>query len=71
MIETTALSEDEMNGTAFEEYAAALLKGELDAENNSWIKYMNNAQWAEYLKTVQYVIDCDDSRILGMTPFSN
>ena len=71
LIETTALSEDEMNGTAFEEYAAALLKGELDAENNSWIKYMNNAQWAEYLKTVQYVIDCDDSRILGMTPFSN
>lgn len=71
LIETTALSDDWINGTDFEEYAAALQKGELDAENSSCIEYLNRTQWTEYLKTVEYVIDCNDSRILGMTPFSN
>ena len=60
-----------MNGTAFEEYAGALLKGEVNAKNSSCIKYMNRTQWIEYLEKVEYIIDCNDSRILGMTPFSN
>lgn len=71
LIETTALSEDIINGSAFEEYAIALLQEELDAENSSCIQYYNSAQWNSYLQDVEYVIDCNDSRILGMTPFSN
>lgn len=71
LIETTALSDNWINGTAFIDFANALQRGELDAANSSCIEYLNRDEWIEYLKTVEYVIDCNDSRILGMTPFSN
>ena len=71
LIETTALSENAINGSAFADYGNALLRGELGAENYSCITYYNHDQWSSYLNTVDYVIDCNDSRILGMTPFSN
>ena len=71
LIETTALNNNSINGTAFVDFANALQKGELDAKNSSCIQYKNKDEWKEYLKKVEYVIDCNDSRILGMTPFSN
>lgn len=70
LIETTALSDDIINGSAFTDYANALCKGKLDATNKSCIEYYNNAKWKNYLQNA-YVIDCNDSGILGMTPFSN
>lgn len=70
LIETTELNDD-LNKSAFVDYANHLIKGETDAENNSCISYLDTQDWIDYLQGVDYVIDCDDSRILGMTPFSN
>lgn len=70
LIETTALS-DSINGSAFVNYGQELIEGNLKADNNSCITYYDASEWLEYLKGVEYVIDCNDSRILGMTPFSN
>lgn len=72
LIETTALTEEAINGGAFIAYANQLLAGNPYAENNSCITYYDTAGWADYLQNeVQYLIDCDDSRILGLTPFAN
>lgn len=70
LIETTALGDD-LNGNAFIAYANQLIAENKNAENNSCIQYYDAQGWENYLQGVEYVIDCDDSRILGMTPFAN
>lgn len=70
LIETTALSDNWNNQNVFIDDANALLDGK--ALNSSPIKYMNADEWHEYLFVKgTYVIDCDDSRVLGLTPFTN
>lgn len=70
LIETTALSDDWNNQKVFIDDANALLDG--NVLNSSPIMYMNADEWYEYLSVEgTYVIDCDDSRVLGLTPFSN
>jgi len=71
LIETTALSEA-INGNAYADFANALLAGNLYAENYSCITYLDAQEWMNYIYNDEvYVIDCDDSRVLGMTPFAN
>ena len=71
LIETTALSEA-INGNAYADFANALLAGNLYAENYSCITYLDTQEWMNYIYNDEvYVIDCDDSRVLGMTPFAN
>ena len=70
LIETTALSEV-INGNAYIDYANELNRGNLGAAPQGCIRYFDVKGWASYLNEVEYVIDCNDSRILGMTPFSN
>lgn len=70
LIETTALSDD-LNGDAFVNYANQLIAGNKNAKNDSCIQYYDADGWWSYIQGVEYVIDCNDSRILGMTPFSN
>ncbi len=70
LIETTALSDNWNNQNVFIDDANALLEEKV--LNSSPITYMNADTWYEYLSTEgTYVIDCDDSRVLGLTPFSN
>lgn len=35
------------------------------------VTYYNSDGWQEYLAQTDYIIDCDDINILGMTPISN
>ena len=70
LIETTALDEA-LNGSAFIDYAKQLIDENKYAENYSCIQYFDSEGWSNYLQGVDYVIDCNDSRVLGMTPFSN
>ncbi|MDE6220063.1 MAG: hypothetical protein K2G51_06505, partial [Lachnospiraceae bacterium] len=70
LIETTALSADTNNRNIFINDANALLKEEV--LNSSPIKYLNAEAWKAYLSVEEtYLIDCDDSRVLGLTPFAN
>lgn len=70
LIETTALSDNWNNQNVFIDDANALLEEKV--LNSSPITYMNADTWYEYLSAEgTYVIDCDDSRVLGLTPFSN
>ena len=70
LIETTALSSDWNNENTFIENANALFNDK--ALNTSPIIYKNKADWQEYLAVPgTYIIDCDDSSILGLTPFVN
>lgn len=70
LIETTALSSDWNNENTFIENANALFNDK--ALNTSPITYKNRADWQEYLAVPgTYIIDCDDSSILGLTPFVN
>ncbi len=70
LIETTALSDNWNNQNVFINDANALLEEKV--LNSSPIIYMNADTWYEYLSAEgTYVIDCDDSRVLGLTPFTN
>lgn len=70
LIETTALSDNWNNQNVFIDDANALLEEKV--LNSSPITYMNADTWYEYLSAEgTYVIDCDDSRVLGLTLFSN
>ena len=67
LIETTALSDNWEN--AFQEGCLALedYKGV-----SGVITYYNQDSWKKYLSQKgTYLIDCDDSRVLGLTPFAN
>lgn len=67
LIETTSLgSENSLN--AFIEDANALIEGE---PRPGIITYYSADGWAEYLSRVEYLIDCNDSQLMGLTPFTN
>lgn len=69
LIETTALSGESNNRKAFVENANGLLKGN---GSTGVITYYSKDSWKKYLQeNVEYLIDCNDSRLLGLTPFAN
>ena len=51
------------------ENANGLLKGN---GSTGVITYYSKDSWKKYLQeNVEYLIDCNDSRLLGLTPFAN
>lgn len=69
LIETTAVADNQNSREIFVNGANELIKG---YNPRGPISYYTAADWADYLQnTVIYLIDCDDSRILGLTPFAN
>ena len=68
LIETTALDQD---------WSGAFIDGANGLLNNQGptagpITYKNRESWEEYLSVENtYLIDCNDSRVLGLTPFVN
>lgn len=70
LIETTALTGNSNNQDIFIENANALLNYEVLGTGP--IIYYNQDEWYAYLaENVEYIIDCDDSSVLGLTPFAN
>ena len=68
LIETTSLSDNWT--TAFIEGANALL--DYKSPKSGPITYKTQDAWKAYLAVEgTYLIDCDDSRVLGLTPFAN
>lgn len=72
LIETTCLSQNNNTQSIFVEVANQLIKEQSTPTSGYPIIYKSSETWEEYLKSSNaYVIDCDDSRILGLTPFAN
>lgn len=70
LIETTALSSASNNRSVFIENANELFN--YNALNTSPVMYYNTDDWENYLDVPgTYIIDCNDSSVLGLTPFSN
>lgn len=67
LIETTALDSRNSIDT-FVQAANALAEGQ---PPSGIITQYDQAQWAEYLEGVEYIVDCNDSQLLGLTPFVN
>lgn len=71
LIETTALDMGSNNIEIFAENFQRALEG-LRPNGDSPITYLADDELLEYLENkVEYVIDCDDSQLLGLTPFAN
>lgn len=71
LIETTSLEAASNNQSIFVKYAKAILEDEV-LEKNFPIAYLNKEEWRNYLSVDgTYIIDCDDSSLLGLTPFAN
>lgn len=75
LIETTMLEEASNNTKLFAENFWDLLEEGYAPSPNTAITYLDSTAWYDYLEntydTIPYVIDCDDSLLLGMTPFAN
>lgn len=83
LVETTFLSDNTNNQDLFRQCLQQLRsKNTLptavkDPETNAYqymspIMFLNSEQWQDYLSVEgTYVIDCDDSTVLGLTPFAN
>ena len=73
LIETTCLDSESNPDELFREYANALIDEKPDdLATNYPIAYYSASEWAEYIQAKDvYVIDCNDSRILGLTEFAN
>ncbi len=71
LIETTALSSASNNWEVMANYANLLLANKFDELPQSGpIVYLTGAQWQSLLSNnIEYLIDCDDALLLGMTPF--
>lgn len=69
LIETTALSGSSNNEDIFVSGANALL--DYNRPSAGPITYYSQDEWLEYISGDTYVIDCNDSSVLGMTPFAN
>jgi hypothetical protein len=67
LIETTALDSRNSIDT-FAQAANALAEGQ---PPSGIITQYDQSQWAEYLENVEYIVDCNDSQLLGLTPFVN
>ena len=69
LIETTALSDASNSRQIFVEGTNSLLKGYIPEGS---ISFYNHDEWKEYLaEKGTYLIDCDDSRVFGLTQFAN
>lgn len=69
LIETTSLDSSYNTLSHFIENANNLLANQA---STGIITYYTFDEWADYLaNSVEYVVDCNDSRLLGMTPFAN
>ncbi len=69
LIETVCLESDTNNDDIYRDYANALMeRNPDDLPTNYPIAYYSADEWADYLKNC-YVIDCNDSRLLGLTEF--
>ncbi len=68
LIETTCLNDSSNNQSIFVNGANNLLKGK---KPTGMVTYYKSDEWQEYLAQTDYIIDCDDINILGMTPISN
>lgn len=74
LIETTALSGSNNNAQIYVDVANQLInENTMPMPSSGYpITYMNGEEWIEYLSGEgTYLIDCDDSRVLGLTPFAN
>ena len=73
MIETTSLSESDNNDELYRKYANALInENPDDLVTNYPIAYYSAEEWSNYISQRNaYVIDCNDSILLGLTEFSN
>lgn len=70
LIETTALGSAWDKDSIYEEGFEAL--SQYYRPDTDVIKYMDQEEWVDYLtQEVEYIIDCDDSIVLGLTPFVN
>ena len=68
LIETTALDASSNNEDIYYEGLQTLLSG---YATGLPIEYMSASDMEEYLQGVDYIVDCDDAAVLGMTPFAN
>ena len=75
LIETTCLSDDWNNNAIVVKYAEYMVENGVDGINPEYlpVAYLDASQWNAYITSDpnMYIIDCDDSRILGLTPFAN
>ncbi len=73
LIETTCLDSDSNNDEIYIKYAEALMKGDPDSLTNNYpIAYFSASEWDQYIQSENaYIIDCDDSRVLGLTEFTH
>ncbi len=73
LIETTCLDKDSNNDDIYVSYMNGLLNNSPgDLKKNYPISYYSSEEWKQYIdKNDVYVIDCNDSRVLGLTPFYN
>ncbi len=70
LIETTALSSSDNNRELFIHYKNRLQKDNVGPGEP--VSFRSRERWSEYLSAPNtYVIDCDDSKLLGLTPFAN
>ena len=69
LIETTVLDSNN-NRQFFVDQANAILHE--NRAPSGIITYMNSDEWYDYLNDeVEYIVDCNDAQLLGMTPFAN
>lgn len=69
LIETTALDSSNSKEYFIKQGSALLDEG---TAPTGIITYYSAADWADYLKNeVEYIVDCNDARLLGMTPFAH
>lgn len=69
LIETTQVADNQNSREIFINGANELLNGD---NPSGPISYYTADGWANYLQNrLEYIIDCNDSRILGLTPFAN
>lgn len=71
LIETTCLTADMNNNDIIIDAANAYLQGN-GLPRNYPIRYLSQEEWNKYIQENNcYIIDCNDAKTLGMTPFSN
>lgn len=73
LIETTALSSDSNNDKNFVDNLNTIYRdGKPENGSGFPITYYDQEGWQDYITSKDvYLIDCDDSRVLGLTPFAN
>lgn len=71
LIETTMVDDDSNNQSVYVTYANAMLNNGIK-DSTYPIAYLDQEGWYNYITNQNvYIIDCDDSSVLGLTVFSN